>query len=66
MAVIDVGLALLEPLLNILRASRQYAEIPLLVENSRIAAASPAGLLPKYRAMLYHFHLRPRAGGGLL
>jgi CheY-like chemotaxis protein len=51
LAVVDVGPALLEPLLKNLRASKEHAEIPLLVEQSRIAAASPAGVLPKYRAM---------------
>jgi CheY-like chemotaxis protein len=51
MAVVDVGPALLEPLLGKLRASREHAEIPLLVEKSRIAVAPLAGVLPKYRAM---------------
>ena len=51
LAVVDVGPALLEPLLGNLRASREHAEIPLLVEKSRIAAAPLAGVLPKYRAM---------------
>jgi CheY-like chemotaxis protein len=49
--VVDVGPALLEPLLGNLRACEEHAEIPLLVEKSRIAAASMAGVLPKYRAM---------------
>jgi hypothetical protein len=51
MAVVDVGPALLEPLLGNLRASKSHAEIPVLVEQSRIAAAPVAGVLPKYRAM---------------
>jgi len=51
LAVIDVGPALLEPLLGNLRATKEHAEIPVLVEQSRIAAAPLAGVLPKYRAM---------------
>ncbi len=51
LAVVDVGPALLEPLLENLRASKEHAEIHLLVEKSRIAAAPLAGVLPKYRAM---------------
>jgi DNA-binding response OmpR family regulator len=51
LAVIDVGPALLEPLLGNLRASKEHAEIPVLVEQSRIAAAPLSGVLPKYRAM---------------
>ena len=51
LAVVDVGPALLEPLLGNLRASMEHAEIPLLVEKSRISAAPLAGVLPKYRAM---------------
>ncbi len=51
LAVIDVSPALLEPLLGNLRASKKHAEIPILVEQSRIAAAPIAGVLPKYRAM---------------
>jgi DNA-binding response OmpR family regulator len=51
MAVVDVGPALLEPLLGNLRASKGHAEIPVLVEQSRIAAAPLTGVLPKYRAM---------------
>lgn len=50
-AVVDVGPALLEPLLKNLRASQEHAEIPLLVEQNRIATDIPAGVLPKYRAM---------------
>jgi CheY-like chemotaxis protein len=50
-AVIDVGPALIEPLLSNLRANEQHAEIPLLVEMSRIAEAPLPGVLPKYRAM---------------
>src|SRR5215475_3207097 len=51
LAVVDVGPALLEPLLGNLRANKEHAEIPLLVEKSRIAAAPLEGVLPKYRAM---------------
>ena len=51
LAVVDVCPALLEPLLENLRASKEHAEIRLLVEKSRIAAAPLAGVLPKYRAM---------------
>src|SRR5262247_1213988 len=51
LAVVDVGPALLEPLLGNLRASKDHAEIPVLVEQSRIAAAPLTGVLPKYRAM---------------
>jgi len=51
LAVVDVGPALLEPLLGNLRASKEHSEIPVLVEQSRIAAAPPTGVLPKYRAM---------------
>jgi DNA-binding response OmpR family regulator len=51
LAVVDVGPALLESLLGNLRASKEHAEIPLLVERSRIDAAPLAGVLPKYRAM---------------
>jgi DNA-binding response OmpR family regulator len=51
LAVVDVGPALLEPLLGNLRASKEHAEIPVLVEQSRIAAVPPTGVLPKYRAM---------------
>jgi CheY-like chemotaxis protein len=50
MALIDVGPELLESVLQTVRAN--IAEIPLLVENSRVAVASNiAGVLPKYRAM---------------
>jgi len=51
LAVVDVGPTLLEPLLGNLRASKEHAEIPVLVEQSRIAAAPLTGVLPKYRAM---------------
>ena len=51
LAVVDVGPALLEPLLGNLRASREHSEIPALVDQGRIAAAPLAGVLPKYRAM---------------
>jgi CheY-like chemotaxis protein len=51
LAVVDVSPELLEPLLGNLRASKEHAEIPVLVEQSRIAAASLAGVLLKHRAM---------------
>jgi DNA-binding response OmpR family regulator len=51
LAVVDVGPALLEPLLGNLRASKEHSEIPVLVEQSRIATAPLTGVLPKYRAM---------------
>ena len=51
LAVVDVGPALLEPLLGNLRASKEHSEIPVLVEQSRIAAAPLTGVLPKFRAM---------------
>ncbi|HEX5085986.1 MAG TPA: response regulator [Blastocatellia bacterium] len=51
LAVVDVSHSLLEPLLGNLRASKEHAEIPVLVEQSRIAAVRVAGVLPKYRAM---------------
>jgi DNA-binding response OmpR family regulator len=51
LAVVDIGPALLEPLLRNLRASKEHSEVPVLVEQSRIAAAPVAGMLPKYRAM---------------
>ena len=51
LAVVDVGPGLLEPLLGNLRASKEHSEVPVLVEQSRIAAARLAGVLPKYRAM---------------
>src|SRR5262249_26490663 len=51
LAVVDVGPALLEPMLGNLRASKEHSEIPVLVEQSRIAAAPLTGVLPKYRAM---------------
>src|SRR5262245_49323223 len=46
LAVVDVGPALLEPLLGNLRASKEHSEIPVLVEQSRIAAAPLTGVLP--------------------
>jgi CheY-like chemotaxis protein len=50
LALIDTGPELLESLLKTIRANS--AEIPLLVENSRVAGAiNIAGVLPKYRAM---------------
>jgi CheY-like chemotaxis protein len=51
LAVVDVSPALLEPLLGNLRASKEHAEIPVLVEQSKIAATPLPGVLPKYRAM---------------
>jgi DNA-binding response OmpR family regulator len=52
LALIDVGPELLESLLKTIRANSSHAEIPLLVEKSRIAMATNiAGVLPKYRAM---------------
>ncbi|HEY8461559.1 MAG TPA: response regulator [Blastocatellia bacterium] len=51
LAVVDVGPALLESALGNLRASKGHAEIPVLVEQSKIAAETPPGVLPKYRAM---------------
>ena len=52
LAVIDVGPAYLVAVLEALRDSEGYAEIPVLVEASRLAAAPGlTGVLPKYRAM---------------
>jgi CheY-like chemotaxis protein len=51
LAVVDVGSTLLESLLGNLRASKDLSEIPVLVEQSRIAATTLPGVLPKYRAM---------------
>lgn len=52
LAAIDVGPAHLAGVLKALRASAGHAEIPLLVEASRLSAETGlAGLLPKYRAM---------------
>jgi DNA-binding response OmpR family regulator len=52
LVLIDVGPELLESLLKTFRASSGHAQIPLLVENSRVAGATNiAGVLPKYRAM---------------
>ncbi|HEX5081071.1 MAG TPA: hypothetical protein VFY40_03430 [Blastocatellia bacterium] len=51
LAVVDVGPALLEPLLGNLRGSKEHSKIPVLVERSRVAAAPVAGVLPKNRAM---------------
>jgi DNA-binding response OmpR family regulator len=51
LAVVDVGPALLEPLLRNLRATEGHSEIPVLVEKGRTITATPAGVLPKYRAM---------------
>jgi CheY-like chemotaxis protein len=52
LVLIDVGPELLESLLKTFRANSGHAEIPLLVENSRVAGATNiAGVLPRYRAM---------------
>jgi CheY-like chemotaxis protein len=51
LVVVDVGPTILEPLLSNLRANERHAEVPLLVEMSRIAEAPLPGVLPKYRAM---------------
>lgn len=52
LALIDVGPELLESLLRTLRVSNGHSEIPVLVENSRVAEATNiAGIMPKYRAM---------------
>ena len=52
LAVIDVGPASLVAVLDALRDSEGYAEIPVLVEASRLATAPGlTGVLPKYRAM---------------
>src|SRR5262245_50825315 len=51
LTVVGVGSALLAPLPGTLRASKKHSDIPVLVEQSRIAAAPLAGVLPKYRAM---------------
>lgn len=51
LAVVDVGPALLEPLLKNLRASEGHAEIPVLVEKGRTVTATPVGVFPQYRAM---------------
>jgi DNA-binding response OmpR family regulator len=51
LVLIDVGPELLDTLLRVLRTSG-HAEIPVLVENGRIAEVSSiAGVMPKYRAM---------------
>jgi CheY-like chemotaxis protein len=51
LALIDVGPELLDTLLRVLRTSG-HSEIPVLVENGRIAeVSSVAGIMPKYRAM---------------
>jgi len=52
LAAIDVDPAHLAGVLQALRTSAGHAEIPLLVEASRLSAEPGlAGLLPKYRAM---------------
>jgi hypothetical protein len=52
LAVIDVSPVNLVTVLDALRDSEGYAEIPLLVEASRLASdPGLAGVLPKYRAM---------------
>ena len=50
--LVDVEAAALHGILATLRASRAHAEIPILVEISRLTPEpSLAGVLPKYRAM---------------
>jgi DNA-binding response OmpR family regulator len=51
LAVVDVGPALLETVLENLRANKALAEIPVLVEIGRAEAVVGMGILPKYRAM---------------
>ncbi len=52
LAVIDVSPTSLVAVLDALRDSEGYAEIPVLVEATRLAAAPGlTGVLPKYRAM---------------
>jgi DNA-binding NtrC family response regulator len=52
LVVIDVGPAQLTAVLTALREHDRYAQIPVLVEASRLAAEpNLAGVLPKYRAM---------------
>jgi DNA-binding response OmpR family regulator len=52
LALVDVGPELLETLLKAIRANSGQAEMPILVDRSRVVeAAGIAGLMPKYRAM---------------
>jgi len=52
LVVIDVAPAFVPDLLAELRARPEYADIPILVENSRLMTDERlAGVLPKYRAM---------------
>jgi len=52
LAVVDVGPTHLGKVLEDLRSSKEGAEIPVLVEASRLAAdPGLVGVLPKYRAM---------------
>lgn len=52
LAIVDVGLGQIVGILEVLRSNHAYAEIPVLVECSRISTEPGfAGLLPKYRAM---------------
>ncbi len=52
LAVVDVGPGQIVGILKALRSNPEYAEIPVLVECSRISTeAGFAGLLPQYRAM---------------
>ena len=51
LAVIDASPTHLPKVLDIIRASREHRDIPLLVETSHCKQQPAAGLLPKYRAM---------------
>src|SRR5215510_1593135 len=52
LAVVDVGPGQIVGMLKALRSNQAYAEIPVLVECSRISTEPGfAGLLPRYRAM---------------
>jgi hypothetical protein len=51
LAVIDANPTHLPKVLDMIRASREHHDIPLLVETSHCPQQPAAGLLPKYRAM---------------
>ena len=52
LALVDVGPAMLEPLLKAIRSDAGHADIPVLVELRRsIETGNVAGVMPKYRAM---------------
>lgn len=51
LAVIDASPTHLPKVLDMIRASREHRDIPLLVETSHCHQQPAAGLLPKYRAM---------------